>query len=133
MDNRSNIAYRAELVGTDGDEAFDYVFRPPLVDVGAGTVAFAKLTVRAKERYWRGPVLHDFDGYTWRRGAHQAIDPPSLRYLGAPFRFSITLVPNGNRWWLTLDTVVGSPDRRATTLSPSPAGGPVAAGLVAVS
>jgi hypothetical protein len=21
-----------------------------------------------QERYWRGPVLHDFDGYTWRRG-----------------------------------------------------------------
>ncbi len=19
------------------------------------------------ERYWRGPVLHDFDGHTWRR------------------------------------------------------------------
>ena len=74
---------------------------------------FAGAIPPAQERYWRGPVLHDFDGYTWRRGARQPIAPPSLRYLGAPFRYSITLVPDGNRWWLTLDTVVGSPDRRA--------------------
>ena len=26
----------------------------------------------AEERYWRGPVLHDFDGHTWRRGARCA-------------------------------------------------------------
>jgi len=74
---------------------------------------FAGAIPPAQERYWRGPVLHDFDGYSWRHGARQAYDPPSLRYLGAPFRYSITLVPNSNRWWLTLDTVVGAPDRRA--------------------
>jgi hypothetical protein len=56
VDNRSNVGYRAELVGTDGDEAFEYGFRPPLVEVGAGAVSFAKLTVRAKQRYWRGPA-----------------------------------------------------------------------------
>ena len=31
------------------------MFGPPLVDVAPGTVAFTKLTVRAKQRYWRGP------------------------------------------------------------------------------
>jgi len=55
VDNRSNIAYRAELVGTDADEAFDYAFRPPLAEAAPGAVSFAKLTVRAKQRYWRGP------------------------------------------------------------------------------
>ena len=67
----------------------------------------------AQERYWRGPALHDFDGYTWRHGARQVYVQPLLRYLGTPFRYSITLVPNGNRWWLTLDTAVESPDKRA--------------------
>jgi transglutaminase-like putative cysteine protease len=67
----------------------------------------------AQERYWRGPVLHDFDGYTWRHGTRQAYVQPPLRYSGAPYRYSITLVPNGNRWWLTLDTAVGSADKRA--------------------
>lgn len=55
VDNRSNVAYRAELAGADSDEAYYYIFRPPLVDVAAGTVLFTKLTVRAKARYWRGP------------------------------------------------------------------------------
>jgi hypothetical protein len=55
VDNRSNIPYQAELVGTDGESAYDYVFRPPLVDVPAGSVAFAKATIRPKAPYWRGP------------------------------------------------------------------------------
>ncbi len=66
-----------------------------------------------EERYWRGPVLHEFDGYTWRRGAGQAYRQQALQYLGQPYRYSITLVPDSNRWWLALDTVAGSPDRRA--------------------
>lgn len=67
----------------------------------------------AQERYWRGPALHDFDGYTWRHGASESHVQAPLRYLGTPFRYSITLVPNGSRWWFTLDTAVGSPDKRA--------------------
>jgi hypothetical protein len=55
VDNRSNVNYRAELLGTDGDSAFDYSFRPALVDVAPGSVAFAKVTVRPKTTYWRGP------------------------------------------------------------------------------
>jgi hypothetical protein len=55
VDNRSNISYRAELSGSDTDSAFDYSFRPPLMDVAAGSVAFAKVTVRPKASYWRGP------------------------------------------------------------------------------
>ena len=48
VDNRSNIKYRAELLGTDGDSAFAYSFRPRLIDVAPGSVAFAKVTVRPK-------------------------------------------------------------------------------------
>jgi hypothetical protein len=32
-------------------------------------VHFPAAVPPAPERYWRGPVLHDFDGYTWRMGA----------------------------------------------------------------
>ena len=74
-------------------------------------VRFAGPIPPVQERYWRGPVLHDFDGYTWRHGAGQAYRQQPLRYFGEPFRYSVTLVPDGNRWWFTLDTVVGSPDR----------------------
>lgn len=56
VDNRSNVAYRAELAGTDANEIFYYIFQPPFVDVAPGTVTFTKLTVRPKARYWRGPA-----------------------------------------------------------------------------
>jgi hypothetical protein len=55
VDNRSNIRYRAALSGTDGDSAFEYSFRPPLLDVAPGSVGFAKVTVRPKTTYWQGP------------------------------------------------------------------------------
>ena len=49
------------------------------------------------ERYWRGPVLHDFDGFTWRR--HRG--PPSqgqqnLSYVGPAYRYSMSLEPNSH-------------------------------------
>jgi transglutaminase-like putative cysteine protease len=75
-------------------------------------VRFAGPIPPPQERYWRGPVLHDFDGYSWSRGAGHAYRQQPLRYLGAPFRYSVTLVPDANRWWFALDTVAGSPDKR---------------------
>ena len=36
-------------------------------DAPALRARFAGALPPAIERYWRGPVLHDFDGYTWRR------------------------------------------------------------------
>jgi transglutaminase-like putative cysteine protease len=65
-----------------------------------------------QERYWRGPVLHDFDGYTWQHTHGEAYRRQPLQYLGTPYRYSVTLVPDSNRWWFALDTVTGSPDKR---------------------
>jgi transglutaminase-like putative cysteine protease len=61
------------------------------------------------ERYWRCPVLHDFDGYTWRVGAgfraHESlVDPRSV------YRYRVTLQPSQRRWWIALDTPAQSPD-----------------------
>jgi len=64
-----------------------------------------------QERYWRGPVLHNFDGYTWTHTRGEPYRQQPLRYLGRPYRYSVTLVPDSNRWWFALDTVTGSPDR----------------------
>ena len=65
----------------------------------------------AQERYWRGPVLHEFDGYTWSHGVGRSYPQQPLRYLGQSFHYSVTLVPAAHRWWFALDTVTGSPDR----------------------
>ena len=75
-------------------------------------VQFAGSAPAAEERYWRGPVLHDFDGSTWRRaaGALQARQP--LTYLGVPYRYRVTLEPSRRPWWFALDTPARSPDTR---------------------
>ncbi len=80
------------------------------------------------ERYWRGPVLHYFDGYTWSRVPPQwlgaaapatsatAAVPATSVALAAPatsaarlYRYRVALEPSSNRWWLALDTVVSPP------------------------
>ena len=74
-------------------------------------VRFAGPIPPPPERYWRGPALHDFDGYTWSRGAQHSYGQQVIRYLGEPYRYTVTLVPDANRWWFALDTVAGSPDK----------------------
>ena len=66
-----------------------------------------------QERYWRGPVLHDFDGYTWKRRQGATYRAVPLDYLGKAYRYRITLEPSQQNWWLTLDTVDQAPSSRA--------------------
>ncbi|MFL6599799.1 MAG: DUF3488 and DUF4129 domain-containing transglutaminase family protein [Steroidobacteraceae bacterium] len=66
----------------------------------------------AQERYWRGPVLHEFDGYTWRRTAHSFAHIQPLQYLGPEYRYRISLEPSAQHWWFSLDTATGSPDSK---------------------
>ncbi len=63
-----------------------------------------------EQRYWRGPVLHEFDGFTWRRGSGvgRAREPPALA--GRAYRYHVALEPSHLRWWFALDTPVQSPD-----------------------
>jgi transglutaminase-like putative cysteine protease len=56
-------------------------------------------------RYWRGPVLHEFDGYTWRRGAGLNGPPPALNYSGTGFRYQVALEPNKYRTLVALERV----------------------------
>ena len=37
------------------------------------------------ERYWRGPVLHEFDGQSWRRMPGELGAHPPREYLGTPY------------------------------------------------
>jgi transglutaminase-like putative cysteine protease len=62
-----------------------------------------------QERYWRGPVLHEFDGYTWKRRLGATYRASPLQRLGKAYRYRITLEPSQENWWLSLDTVDDSP------------------------
>ena len=61
------------------------------------------------ERYWRGPVMHEFDGATWTAGRSAPEDTPRLDCLSTPYRYRVYLEPTFRHWWLALDTVMGSP------------------------
>ncbi|HEX5392673.1 MAG TPA: DUF3488 and transglutaminase-like domain-containing protein [Rhodocyclaceae bacterium] len=53
--------------------------------------------------YWRGPVLNDFDGTTWRPG--QIGTQPQLPYAvsGTSYDYEMTLEPHNRPWLLALD------------------------------
>ena len=70
---------------------------------------FAGDTPPPQERYWRGPVLHDFDGYTWKRRLGGTYRAQPLAYIGKAYHYRITLEPSQQNWWLSLDTVDQSP------------------------
>ncbi|HUA24022.1 MAG TPA: DUF3488 and transglutaminase-like domain-containing protein [Steroidobacteraceae bacterium] len=61
------------------------------------------------ERYWRGPVLHEFDGTTWQAGRYAVTDAQRLDCLTTPYRYRLYLEPTFRHWWLALDTVMGPP------------------------
>jgi len=61
-------------------------------------------------RYWRGPVLNSFDGFTWRRAPRNYVSAP-LEFLGEPLRYRVTLEPTSRNWIFALDTVVDRPQR----------------------
>lgn len=80
-------------------ESYDTAFR----------VRFAGQPPPSQERYWRGPVLHEFDGSTWRAGRYAPASAQRLECLTRPYRYRVYLDPTFRRWWLALDTVMDSP------------------------
>ncbi|MGB6603520.1 MAG: DUF3488 and DUF4129 domain-containing transglutaminase family protein [Steroidobacteraceae bacterium] len=66
------------------------------------------------ERYWRGPVLHDFDGHTWRSAAQPFRRRAPLEGAGPLYRYRVELEPSHQHWWFALDTPLQSPDPRVT-------------------
>ena len=64
------------------------------------------------ERYWRGPVLHDFDGYTWTSRREHHYVPERVDGLGVAYRYRIAMEPHSESWWFALDTITTPPHRR---------------------
>lgn len=65
-----------------------------------------------RERYWRGPVLHDFDGRTWRR-TRGFYPEQALQTSGPAYRYRVTLEPHNRRWIFGLDAVTQWPREQA--------------------
>jgi transglutaminase-like putative cysteine protease len=69
----------------------------------------------AAERYWRGPVLHVFDGSTWRTGRDRAARQPPLDYTGALYRYHVTLQPAPHNVLIALELPHGAPEETPFT------------------
>lgn len=54
-------------------------------------------------RYWRGPVLTQFDGRTWRAMRASEADAPLYTPAGRRFDYRMTLEAHSQRWLLALD------------------------------
>jgi len=65
-------------------------------------------------RYWRGPVLHNFDGYSWSRTHADLGEPPRLAFFGRGYRYEVTLEPNMHGVLIALDMPRGVPEERPT-------------------
>jgi len=65
------------------------------------------------QRYWRGPVLHEFDGRSWRRPRAQAFPTQGVKFVGDPVDYQITLEPTDRPWILALDIPAEWPEREA--------------------
>jgi len=65
------------------------------------------------ERYWRGVVLHDFDGRTWRRARGRFSTTPTVETSGQEYDYRVTLEPNNRNWLFSLDLPTRWPATRA--------------------
>ncbi|MET0984015.1 MAG: DUF3488 domain-containing protein, partial [Steroidobacteraceae bacterium] len=83
----------------------------------SGAIAFrVRFEGRApppRERYWRGPVLHDFDGRTWRRLRNRFYPQQPAVPSGPRYTYRVTLEPHERHWLFALDTPTDWPTGRA--------------------
>jgi transglutaminase-like putative cysteine protease len=85
-------------------------------------VQFSGEVPKKNQLYWRGPVLADYDGQTWRarqffpRANNNAQIQPDIEARGTTVRYTMTIEPHNRRWLLALDLPVSLPE--SSTITP---------------
>jgi transglutaminase-like putative cysteine protease len=74
-----------------------------LSDAIAFRVRFEGATPPRNQLYWRGPVMTDFDGSTWRVGLPQLRREMRVDASGAPIDYQVTLEPHNRNWMFALE------------------------------
>lgn len=74
-----------------------------LSDEIAFRVAFEGAIPPPQQRYWRGPVFHQFDGVSWREAGRMPMQRARVETRGEPVGYRITLEPHDRPWLLALD------------------------------
>jgi transglutaminase-like putative cysteine protease len=81
-----------------------------LSDAVAFRVRFESSIPRAKDLYWRGPLMWDFDGRTWSAQSF-VYTAPGIEAKGDPVTYEVTLEPHNRRWMFALDLPAVAPPR----------------------
>jgi transglutaminase-like putative cysteine protease len=81
-----------------------------LSDAVAFRVRFESQIPRAKDLYWRGPLMWDFDGRTWSVQFF-VYTAPRIDAEGDPVAYEVTLEPHNRRWLFALDLPAVIPPR----------------------
>jgi transglutaminase-like putative cysteine protease len=77
--------------------------------------AFADGLPLPNRLYWRGPVLLDFDGRTWRTTQRPVRNRIELDRGTNPVRYTVTVEPHNRRWLFALDMPRTLPPRAVIT------------------
>ncbi|VAW37456.1 FIG001454: Transglutaminase-like enzymes, putative cysteine proteases [hydrothermal vent metagenome] len=81
-------------------------------DSTAFRVTFAGDIPANSQLYWRGPVLWDFDGFTWMRNKDLSATHrlPIFNNSGNKFSYEVELEPTGQHHLFALDYILHAPD-----------------------
>lgn len=95
------------MTGLSGEMKAGSISDLSLSDAVAFRVAFQGNAPHPSQLYWRGPVLWDYDGSTWRSNRTElASAESSLIADSAPVNYTVTLEPHNKPWLLVLDLPV---------------------------
>jgi transglutaminase-like putative cysteine protease len=73
-------------------------------------VRFDGFTPAAAQRYWRGPVMNDFDGRTWRVASARMLAKVPYPVSGPRTAYELTLEAHNRPWLFALEMPGGAPD-----------------------
>ncbi len=84
-----------------------------LSDEIAFRVEFSSPPPPARDLYWRGPSMTNFDGRTWSMSVGDRRNvAASIEYLGAPTEYRVMLETTGRNWAFALEMPKLAPDER---------------------
>ena len=93
----------AGVTGLSDEMSPGSVSRLLISDAIAFRVSFDSQMPPASRLYWRGPVLWDFDGYTWTAPRVNYMARREYQALGDPVNYTVTVEPHSRRWLFALD------------------------------
>ncbi len=86
-----------------------------LSDAVAFRVLFENPPEKPSQFYWRGPVLWNYDGRTWRTGLNLTMSGSRVESLGPPLRYAVTMESHDRYWMFAVDMPLSVPEGASLT------------------